>query len=179
MGQQAVVLIGGNLQLARFFALAPYVQVTLNAPLRIEHQVPGAAIYGQIVHRVCDHAAKPAEAVLAAHRDAPQPAQVVRGSSEGQRRCFPGWRVQLPRGQHTAIGDKLRRRGGLSQQRGKRSRPRPCGQVLVRGMVGRSRLGNGHFSHREAISPVRTQISCGNCAPTRILIIALEEGRES
>ena len=105
--------------------------------------------------------------------------QVVRGSSEGQCRCFSGWRVQLPKGQHTAISNKLRRLGSLSQQRGKRGRSRPCGQVLVRGMVGRSRLGNGHFSHREAISPVRTQISCGNCAPTRILIIALEEGRES
>jgi len=127
MRHQPFVLIGGNFQFQRV-VFAPHSQVALDASLGVQHQVPCAAIRGQIVHHVGDHAAQPAEAVFSAHGHAPLPAQIVAGRARHQRLYFHGWRVQLPWGQCAAINGKFVRLGCGFQQRCKRSHWDRCGE---------------------------------------------------
>jgi hypothetical protein len=134
MRQQRLVLIGGDHQLELGFAgegsaqhwvgafcsgvgiavqrrllfgSAPDGQVALDASLRIQHQVPCAGVGKQIVDRIGDHAAQPAEAVLPAHAHAAQPSQVVQRGALGQCGCFPARLVKLTWGQHSTVGTDL------------------------------------------------------------------------
>ncbi len=181
VSQQLFVLVGGNFQFQRV-PVAPHVQVALNASLRIENKIPCSGVLFKAFHRVGDHAVEPAEAVFAAHRHAPQPAQIVNRDPGKQRRCFFFRCVQLLRGQYAAISLKLQAHRGLSQQGCQRS---GCGNpgesvlngwVLVRGVSGR---GVVCFSHRKVILRFQARISMKNSVSGRILIIALEEDRES
>jgi len=84
MAQQALILVGGDFEFQRV-TLAPDREVALNAPLRIQNQVPRAGVIAQIVDGVGDHPAQPAEPVFSAHFHAPQPAQIV-----ARRSCCQG-----------------------------------------------------------------------------------------
>ena len=73
------------------------VKVALDAALSVENQVPGAGGGAQIVHGIGNHAAEPAEAVLAADLYATQPSQIVEGGIGNQRLYFGRESVQLNR----------------------------------------------------------------------------------
>ncbi len=106
MGEELLLLICGNHQFQRI-AVTGDSQVALNAPLRVQHQVPCIGVAAQVVDGVGDHAAEPAEAVFAAHGCTSEPTQIVRRRAREQRRCFPFRRVQSRRGQNPSISGEL------------------------------------------------------------------------
>ena len=153
--------------------VAPHGKVALDATLGVQHQVPCAGVWKQIVYGVGDHSAQPAKTVCAANVYAPQPAKVVNGGSMSERSYFGGGSVKLLWCEGAAICGKTSGRAGRLKHCRKR-----CG-LYVNGKAGVSHRGSFPQSASEFACQFGHRLGAVPHPDYSLAVIALNTGRVS